>query len=116
VLEEEIFYPAVRQHVGGKITSEADEEHHVAKVLIAELDNATEWNDHKDAKFTVLAESVRHHIREEEEQMLPKAKEQDIDFLTLAQRMLRRKNELLNNGIPADAEHTMIEKTGTKAD
>ncbi len=66
ILEEEIFYPTVRAHVGRDIMNEADEEHHVAKVLIAELDTIDAKNDHRDAKFTVLAESVRHHIREEE--------------------------------------------------
>src|SRR5438309_492443 len=70
VLEEEIFYPAVRAHVGGKVMNEADEEHHVARVLIAELDRGAP-NDHRDAKFTVPAESVKHHIKEEEDEMLP---------------------------------------------
>src|SRR4051812_42526626 len=37
--EEEIFYPAVREAVGDKIMNEADEEHHVARILIAELEN-----------------------------------------------------------------------------
>jgi hypothetical protein len=54
----------------------------------------------------VLAESVRHHIREENE-MLPKAKELDIDFAALGRRMLERKKELQNEGIPPDAEHEM---------
>lgn len=116
VLEEEIFYPTVRQKVGSQLMNEADEEHHVAKVLIAELDTASANNDHRDAKFTVLAESVRHHIKEEEDQMLPKAKELDIDFEALGQRMLDRKKELLANGIPSDAEHAMIEQSGGKAD
>jgi hemerythrin-like domain-containing protein len=74
VIEEEIFYPAVRKHVGKDLMNEADEEHHVARVLIAELDRDGRSNDHRDAKFTVLAESVRHHIKEEEGEMLPKAK------------------------------------------
>ena len=74
VIEEEIFYPAVRKHVGKDLMNEADEEHHVARVLIAELDRDGRGNDHRDAKFTVLAESVRHHIKEEEGEMLPKAK------------------------------------------
>jgi hypothetical protein len=94
----------------------ADEEHHVAKVLIAELDTASANNDHRDAKFTVLAESVRHHIKEEEDQMLPKAMELEIHFEALGQRMLDRKKELLEEGIPPDAEHAMIEKSGANAD
>ena len=73
-IEEEIFYPTVRKEVGTDIMNEADEEHHVAKILIAELDSTGRTNDHYDAKFTVLAESVRHHIKEEENEMLPKAR------------------------------------------
>ena len=115
VIEEEIFYPTVRAHVGGKIMNEADEEHHVAKVLIAELDRGAK-NDHRDAKFTVLSESVRHHIREEESDMLPKAKELDIDFEALGQRMLDRKKQLQKDGIPADAEHAMVAKANGKGD
>jgi hypothetical protein len=116
VLEEEIFYPAVRARVGGKVMNEADEEHHVAKVLIAELDNSTKENDHRDAKFTVLSESVRHHIKEEENEMLPKAKELEIDFEVLGQRMLDRKRELLAEGVPPDAEHRMVAKVHGKTD
>jgi len=116
ILEEEIFYPAVRGHVGGKVMNEADEEHHVARVLIAELDHTTERNDHLDAKFTVLAESVRHHIKEEEDEMLPKAKEVKIDFEALGQRMLDRKEQLLTHGIPVDAEHAMVAKAKGKED
>src|SRR5690606_27729554 len=72
-LEEDIFYPAVRKAVGKDIMTEADEEHHVAKVLIAELEEMDGSEAHYDAKFKVLAESVRHHIKEEEGKMLPKA-------------------------------------------
>jgi len=116
VLEEEIFYPAVRSHVGAEIMDEADEEHHVAKVLIAELDDATADAGHRRAKFTVLAESVRHHIREEENEMLPKAKELPLDFEALGTRMLARKNELKKNGIPAAPEAEMVAKAGRNAD
>jgi hypothetical protein len=42
--------------------NEADEEHHVARVFIAELNRDGRGKDHRDAKFTVLAESVRHNI------------------------------------------------------
>jgi hemerythrin-like domain-containing protein len=80
VIEEEIFYPAVRKHVGKDLMNEADEEHHVARVLIAELDAIGRENDHRDAKFKVLSQSVRHHIKEEENEVLPKAKGLDIEF------------------------------------
>jgi len=115
-LEEELFYPAVRAHIGSKIMNEADEEHHVAKVLIAELDQTDRSNDHRDAKFTVLAESVRHHIDEEEHQMLPKSKAVDIDFEALGQQMLDRRTELLAFDVPADAEHAMVAKANGHAD
>src|SRR4051794_22977651 len=64
-IEEEIFYPAVRKPIGKQIMNEADEEHHVAKLLIAELDVMDGSESHFDAKFKVLAENVRHHIEEE---------------------------------------------------
>jgi len=116
VIEEEIFYPTVRSHVGAKVMDEADEEHHVAPVLIAELDANQSDRDHRHAKFTVLAESVRHHIREEENEMLPKAKELDIDFKALGQRMLDRKQELLTEGVVPDREHEMVGKAKGRAD
>lgn len=115
VIEEEIFYPTVRSHVGKDLMNEADEEHHVAKVLIAELD-ANKTPDHRHAKFTVLAESVRHHIKEEENEMLPKAKELDIDLEALGQKMLDRKKQLKQNGVPSDAEHAMVAKANGKGD
>jgi hemerythrin superfamily protein len=55
-LEEELFYPAVRKPVGKDVMNEADEEHHVAKVLIAELEEMDGREDHYDAKFTVNRE------------------------------------------------------------
>lgn len=116
VLEEELFYPAVRAHVGSEMMNEADEEHHVAKVLIAELDRTGKENDHRDAKFTVLAESVRHHIREEEDQMFPKARALNIDFEVLGERMLERKNQLRKDGIPSDAEHAMVAGANDRTD
>ena len=94
-IEEEIFYPALRQQIVEKdVMNEADEEHHVAKVLIAELDRMDGTEDHFDAKFTVLAENVRHHIMEEEGEMFPRARSLDIDFLKLGQQILRRKQQL----------------------
>lgn len=116
VIEEEIFYPALRKQVGKELMNEADEEHHVARVLIAELDRDGRTDDHREAKFTVLAESVRHHIREEENEMLPKAKGIEIDFEALGRQMLERKADLKKNGVPPDAEHAMVAAVGGRDD
>ena len=107
-LEEELFYPAVRAKVGKALMNEADEEHHVAKLLIAELDRMDGSESHFDAKFTVLAEIVRHHITEEENEMLPKAGAAKLDFAALAEKLTRRKETLLEGGVPPVGEERMV--------
>lgn len=112
-LEEEIFYPAVRQEIDDEdgVMNEADEEHHVAKVLIAELEDMDGSESHYDAKFTVLAENVRHHIKEEEEDMLPRAQKTEIDFDALGEKMRGRKEELMSEGVPGTDEADMVAKS-----
>lgn len=117
-IEEELFYPSVRQEIEDEdgMMPEADEEHHVAKVLIAELENMKGDEEHWEAKFKVLAESVRHHIKEEERQMFPKARKTDIDFVALGERMTELKEKLTRDGVPPDAEAQMISKCGLRGD
>jgi len=115
-IEEELFYPAVRRPVGKDIMNEADEEHHVAKVLIAELEEMDGREGHYDAKFTVLAENVRHHIKEEENEVFPKAKDATVDFEALSKAMLRRKETLLAEGTPPVTEEAMVAASHGKGD
>jgi hypothetical protein len=115
-LEEELFYAAVRKTVGKKVMNEADEEHHGAKVLIAELDRMDGSESHFDAKFMVLAENVRHHIKEEENEMLPKARAAKLDFEALAEKMRRRKERLQENGAPAPSEERMVKASQGRGD
>jgi hemerythrin-like domain-containing protein len=117
-VEEELFYPSVRQQIDDEdgIMPEADEEHHVAKVLIAEFETMKGDEEHWEAKFMVLAESVRHHIKEEEGEMFPKARKTDIDFIVLGKQMSELKRKLIREGVPADAEAKMISKSGLRGD
>ena len=115
-IEEELFYPAVRKSLGKDIMNEADEEHHVAKLLIAELDVMDGSESHFDAKFHVLSENVRHHIKEEESEMLSKAKGVKLDFEALAEKMKSRKEFLLKNGVPPVGEETMVKASRGKGD
>lgn len=99
-LEEEIFYPAVREHIeDDDVMDEALEEHHVAKLIIAELQDMEPGDDRFDAKFKVLAESVKHHIEEEESEILPKAQKMEIDKEGLGEEMTERKQELQEQGV-----------------
>ncbi len=115
-IEEELFYAAVRKAVGKDIMNEADEEHHVAKLLIAELESMDGSESHYDAKFLVLAENVRHHIKEEENEMLPKAKGAKVDFESLAEKMTERKKRLSKAGVPAAGEEKMVKASRGKGD
>lgn len=117
LMEEEIFYPTLRAQaeVPPEIMDEADEEHHVAKVLIAELDAFDKGDLRYEAKFEVLAEGIRHHVKEEESEMLPKARKMDVDFTELGRRMLARKRSALQGGFPPTTEEQMVASEDVRA-
>jgi hemerythrin-like domain-containing protein len=73
-VEEQVLYPTIREQLPDDedLVLEALEEHHVAKWLLSELDGMTPDDERFSAKFMVLAESVRHHVKEEEGEMFPK--------------------------------------------
>lgn len=93
-IEEEIFYPAARAAIDDDLMDEADVEHAGAKDLIAQLQEMDPGDDHYDAKVTVLGENIDHHVKEEEEEMFPKAKKAKLDLADLGAQMLQRKQEL----------------------
>ena len=94
-VEEEIFYPAVRESIDETdLVDEADVEHASAKSLIAELETMKPGDDHYDAKVTVLGEYIDHHVQEEQDEMFPKAKKAKLDMTQLGQRIAQRKQEL----------------------
>jgi len=73
-IEEQFLYPTARE-LSDKLDEqvlEALEEHHVAKATLAELDKMSPTDERFDAKMTVLMESIRHHVDEEEENLFPK--------------------------------------------
>ncbi len=115
-IEEKIFYPSVRKDLEEGIMNEADEEHHVAKLLIAELDQMDGSEGHWEAKFIVLAENIRHHIREEEGKMMPEARRQDIDFERIGQKLLAMKQQLKKNGVPPCEEEKLMARSRARAD
>lgn len=97
-LEEKIIYPAVREHLEDKeLITEAIEEHHVVHVLIKELKAGRIKQERRDAKFTVLAENVKHHIKEEEEHLFPEALALDLDWESVSARVDKKKAKLVSD-------------------
>jgi hypothetical protein len=73
--EEKLLYPALKRHPDARdIVLEGYQEHHVADVLVRELKQMDPTDERWGAKFTVLKESLEHHIEEEEGNMFKKAR------------------------------------------
>lgn len=95
-IEEEIFYPATREAVkdADDLLDEAEVEHASAKDLILQIQEMDPEDELYDAKVKVLSEQIEHHVKEEEEEMFPKAKKAGLDLMALGDEMLRRKEEI----------------------
>lgn len=112
-IEEEIFYPAVKQ-AGEELKDSVDEgleEHHVVETLMGEIEELTPDDDAWVAKMKVMVESVEHHAEEEEQELFPETRKRfDAAALEeLGARLEARKAQL---GAPtaADKEHLTTEE------
>jgi hypothetical protein len=101
-IEEEIFYPAFLSATKDKdMHHEAIVEHAGAKSLVAQLRQSSPADDYFDSKVHVLAEMIKHHVKEEEQKdgMFAEAeKSKKMDLQELGQQMLERKQELIQAG------------------
>jgi len=99
LIEEEIFYPAVKPKIDAAIVEEGVIEHDGAKVLINDLAQADPKAEYYDAKVKVLSEEIKHHVAEEERWitgMFAQSRRTDLDMEALGARMAARKEELLD--------------------
>ena len=89
-IEEEIFYPAVKAALKDKLlVPEAAVEHAGVKGLEPD-------GEMYDAKVKVLSEYVKHHFKEEQNEMFPKARASSIDMAELGARMVARNDDLMD--------------------
>ena len=94
-VEEEIFYPAVRAAVDDEdLLDEAEVEHETAKDLIAQIEEMDASQDKYAARVIVLGEYIDHHVKEEQEEMFPKAMKAKLDMEALGEAIMARKEEL----------------------
>jgi len=109
-VEEEIFYPEVREAIDDEdLLDEAEVEHATAKDLIAQILEMTTADGKYAAKVIVLGEYIAHHVKEEQEEMFPKARKTDLDMKELGARILERKKALRAE---MQLEDEVVEGTG----
>ena len=97
-IEEEIFYPVLRDKIEDDLLNEAYVEHDGAKVLINDIMAGGPDDEFYDAKVKVLSEEIKHHVQEEEaraEGMFAQAREAGVDLIGLRDQMLARKEALM---------------------
>ena len=98
-VEEEIFYPALYEAFKEKddaLVDEAEVEHGTIKQLIATLQSSDPEDHLYDANVTVLSEYVKHHVKEEQNEIFPKArKSRALDLKQIGQEINSRKAQLM---------------------
>jgi hemerythrin-like domain-containing protein len=100
-LEEEIFYPAFRQATDKKkdeaLFHEAQEEHHLVKLVLPELVATDVATPMFTAKAKVIKDLVEHHIREEESEIFPRVRELmgKDELVNLGEQLEARRHELM---------------------
>ncbi|HVZ42903.1 MAG TPA: hemerythrin domain-containing protein [Ramlibacter sp.] len=96
-IEEEIFYPALRETLKETdMIAEAEVEHQSAKDLIAQIEGMSEPDEMFDAKVKVLGEYIDHHVKEERNEIFPKARGvRKLDLVGMRDQLEARKDELM---------------------
>jgi hemerythrin-like domain-containing protein len=96
-IEEEIFYPALKEHAEAKeIVLEAYEEHDVVDTIMTEIEQTPVEDERWGAKLTVMKENLEHHIDEEEGEMFKQARQifDEDALVALGEQMAARKKNL----------------------
>ncbi len=114
MIEEEIFYPALKGKIESDLLDESYVEHDGAKLLIGQIMAGNPGEDFFEAKVTVLSEEIEHHVHEEEmpkEGMFAQARASDVDLdalgAAMAARQAKLKAEFAANGLPTPTARTL---------
>jgi hemerythrin superfamily protein len=95
-IEEEIFYPAVREATGDNaLMDHAIEEHQEAKALIARIQSTKATAKDFDVTVKQLGKAIDAHVLEEREQMFLEARQAPLDLRGLAVPLYERKKKLM---------------------
>ncbi|MBP7577892.1 MAG: hemerythrin domain-containing protein, partial [Candidatus Obscuribacter sp.] len=108
-VEESKVYP-ILEHKDVEGSNEAYEEHHLVKVILDELVNMDVASPLTDAKVKALSELVKHHVQEEELELLPELQSMDIDLEELASVIVEEKGRLRAQGKDSPASKDVSTK------
>ena len=104
IIEEEIFYPALKEHPKAKeIVLEGYEEHNVVDMIVREMEGLAFDDETWGAKAKVMQENIEHHMEEEEGDMFKKARQvfEESELEELGDRMARRREQAVRETVPA---------------
>lgn len=114
-IEEEILYPAAKEAFEDDeeqdLVNEANVEHQSAKDLIAKIEGMTPEDETFKATVKVLSEYIKHHVKEEEQELFPELKKTELDLKEMGAQLAERKMELMQE---MGVEEEDDEKTSTK--
>lgn len=95
-IEEDLFYPAVRNALSDDaLINEAEVEHMTFKTLIAQLKEMDPSDEKYTATFTVLGEYVKHHVKEEESEMFQGLSRARLDWTGLLEEANQLRQDLM---------------------
>ena len=110
-IEEEIFYPALREAVKGvaDVLDEALEEHQQAKALIAQIRDLGTADRTMDQLVADLARAIEDHVKEERDELFPKARSAPrMDLAALGLQLKERQQALMREvGQAEEASHPL---------
>jgi hemerythrin superfamily protein len=99
-IEEEVFYPAMRNAVpdAASLLDEAQAEHQEVKDMVARIQGMDKAGPKMDDVVSKLASLVEHHVKEERDELFPKARtSKAIDLVDLGAQ-LRERQQALQTG------------------
>ncbi|MDB5945581.1 MAG: hypothetical protein JWQ33_607, partial [Ramlibacter sp.] len=95
-IEEEIFYPALREVIDEpELLDEAQAEHQEAKAMIARLQEMDRADAAMDELVAELNRAIEHHVKEERDELFTRARSADLDLDALGAQLHERQEELM---------------------
>lgn len=103
-LEDDVFYPAVREALPSRaLIDDAEVEHQTMAMLLDQVRGAAMGDPRQAASFRVLGDYIRHHVKEEEGEMFRQLSHAKLDWQSLLEGMQERRSQLINEVEDPDA-------------